>query len=217
MSTQVILLEKMDNLGEMGDVVSVRPGYARNYLLPQKKALRANKENIAYFETQKAALQAANDKKKAEAEKNRKKVEGQIVAVLRQASESGQLFGSVNSRDIAEQITEQTSVAVQRSMIVINDNFKTIGLFPLTVVLHPEVKVDVTLNIARNADEAKIQAETGKALTGEQEEEQEPQSSDDAEKDEAFFEVLPENEEAQESGSSEEPQENADDAEEKSA
>lgn len=164
MSTQVILLERVDNLGDMGDVVSVRPGYARNYLLPQRKALRASKNNLAYFEAQKKTLQAENDKRKAEAAKMAKKLEGTKVALIRQASEAGQLFGSVAGRDIAAELARATGVAVDRSMVRLNQNFKLIGLFPVEVSLHPEVKVTVTINIARSAEEAETQAKTGKAL-----------------------------------------------------
>src|SRR5690606_22225 len=106
MATQVILLEKVDHLGAMGDVVSVKPGYARNYLLPQSKALRATQENIAYFEAQKSALEKANNEKKAVAEKSAKKIEGVKIAIIRQASEGGQLYGSVTSRDIAEAVSQ---------------------------------------------------------------------------------------------------------------
>lgn len=164
MSTQVILLERVERLGAMGDVVSVKPGYARNYLLPQKKALRASKENIAYFEAQKKVLLAENDKQKAAFEKTAKKIEGTKVSMIRQASEAGQLFGSVTSRDIAAGLSEATGETIDRSQIKLNDNFKQIGLFPVAVSLHPEVKVEVTLNIARSAEEAQIQADTGKAL-----------------------------------------------------
>lgn len=164
MSTQVILLERVDNLGDMGDVVSVRPGYARNYLLPQRKALRASKNNIAYFEAQKKTLQAENDKRKAEAAKLATKLNGVKVALIRQASEAGQLFGSVAGRDIAAELSKATGVAVDRSMIRLNQNFKLIGLFPVEVSLHPEVKVTVTINIARSTEEAETQAKTGRAL-----------------------------------------------------
>lgn len=183
MSTQVILLERVEKLGNMGDVVSVKPGFARNYLLPQKKALRASKDNIAYFETQKKHLQAENDKRKKEAEKVAKKLEGAKVSIVRAASEAGQLFGSVTSRDIAEGVSEQTGEVVAKSMIKLNDNFKQIGLFPVNIFVHPEVKVEVIVNIARTNEEAKIQAETGKALiAGEEEaaEEQEVQPTDEA-------------------------------------
>ena len=164
MATQVILLEKIESLGNMGDVVNVKPGYARNYLLPQSKALRATKDNIAYFEAQKANLEKLNDEKKKEAEKVAKSLKGVTVSIVRQASEGGQLYGSVTSRDIAEAVTEATKQKIERYMITLNQNFKLIGLFPVDVVLHPEVKVAVTINIARSADEAAIQLKSGKAL-----------------------------------------------------
>lgn len=170
MATQVILLERVENLGQMGDVVSVKPGYARNYLLPQSKALRASKENIAYFDAQKKTLEAENEKKRKEAEKLAAKIKGVKVPLIRAASEAGQLYGSVNSRDIAEQLSAETKLDIQRSMVVINQNYKTIGLFDVDVVLHPEVKERITVNIARNEEEAKIQAETGKALIAEADE-----------------------------------------------
>ena len=162
--TQIILLEKVDKLGGMGDVVTVKPGYARNYLLPQKKALRASKQNLAYFEAQRKHLEAENDKAKQEAQKLAKKIEGAKAPIIRQASESGQLFGSVTSRDIADQVSEVTGEKIDRNMIRLNDNFKIIGLFDVDVALHPEVIVKVTVNIARSNEEAKIQAETGRAL-----------------------------------------------------
>lgn len=164
MPTQIILLERVEKLGAMGDVVSVKPGFARNYLLPQAKALRATKENIAYYETQKAHLQKANAEKKADAEKIAKAIEGAKVVLIRQAAEGGQLFGSVSSRDIAEELATSTKQTVTRGMVTLNQNFKTIGLFPVDVVLHPEVKVKVTVNIARSNDEAETQAKTGKAV-----------------------------------------------------
>ena len=165
MATQIILLERVENLGNMGDVVAVRPGYARNFLLPQKKALRANKENIAYFEAKKKFLQAENDKRKAEAEKLAKKLDGLKAPIVRQASEAGQLYGSVTSRDIAVQVAEQSGLSITREMIYLNQSLKTLGLFPVDVYLHPEVKVTVTMNIARSLEEAETQAKTGKVLT----------------------------------------------------
>jgi len=164
MSTQIILLERVDHLGNMGDVVSVRPGYARNYLLPQKKALRASKANIAHFEAQKKFLLAENDKRKAEAEKLAGRLKGLTVAIVRQASEAGQLFGSVNARDIAAQVAEKSGEAIDRTMVQLNQNFKLIGLFPVEVTVHPEVKVSITINIARSPEEAETQAKTGRAL-----------------------------------------------------
>lgn len=167
MTTQVILLERVDNLGNMGDVVSVRPGYARNYLLPQKKALRASKENVAYFEAQKKHLQAENDKRRGVAEKQAKKIEGLKVSVIRQASEAGQLFGSVSARDIATEAASASGEAIARSMVHVNQSYKTIGLFPVEVALHPEVKVMITVNIARSVEEAEIQLKTGRAMIAE--------------------------------------------------
>ncbi len=167
MSTQVILLERVEKLGELGEIVNVKPGYARNYLLPQKKALRASKENVAYFEAQKKTLEADNEKKRKEAEKFAKKIDGITVPVIRQASEAGQLFGSVNSRDIAAAVSEESKETITRNMVDLNQNIKTIGLIPVAVVLHPEVKVEVIVNIARTVEEAEIQAKTGRALVAE--------------------------------------------------
>jgi large subunit ribosomal protein L9 len=163
-ATQVILLERVESLGQMGDVVSVKPGFARNYLLPQKKALRASKENIAFFEAQKKHLQADNDKRKKEAEKVAKKIEGLKVPLIRQASEGGQLFGSVNARDIAAALSEVSGETINKTMVYLNQNIKMIGFLAIDINLHPEVKAQITINIARTPEEAKIQAETGRAL-----------------------------------------------------
>lgn len=163
-STQVILLERVEKLGQLGDVVNVKPGFARNYLLPQKKALRASKENVAYFEAQRKTIEADNDAKKKDAEKAAKNIDGIKVPLIRQASESGQLFGSVNARDIADAVQEASKETITRSMVRLNQNIKTIGLIDINIMLHPEVIVHVTANIARSPEEAKIQAETGRAL-----------------------------------------------------
>tara|TARA_R110002095_G_scaffold215403_3_gene209505 strand:- start:621 stop:1247 length:627 start_codon:yes stop_codon:yes gene_type:complete len=171
-STQVILLERVERLGELGEIVNVKPGYARNYLLPQKKALRASKENVAYFEAQKKTLEANYEKNKKEAEKLAKKIAGIRVPIIRQASEAGQLFGSVTSRDIANAVAEGSKETILRSMIDMNQNIKTIGLIAVDVILHPEVKVEVTINIARTVEEAKIQADLGHALVADHAEEQ---------------------------------------------
>jgi large subunit ribosomal protein L9 len=171
MATQVILLERIEKLGAMGDIVNVKPGYARNFLLPQNKALRATESNIAYFETQKATLEKANEEKKKAAEKHAKSLKGLKVALIRQAGESGQLYGSVNARDIADAINETVEQKIERNMVDLNQNFKEIGLFDVIVTLHPEVKETVTINIARTEDEAKEQAKTGKALIAETQEE----------------------------------------------
>jgi large subunit ribosomal protein L9 len=163
-ATQVILLERVESLGQMGDVVSVKPGFARNYLLPQKKALRASKENIAFFEAQKKHLQADNDKRKKDAEKVAKKIEGLKVPLIRQASEGGQLFGSVNARDIAAALSEVSGETITKTMVYLNQNIKMIGFLVIDINLHPEVKAQITINIARTPEEAKIQAETGRVL-----------------------------------------------------
>ena len=194
MATQVILLERVEKLGNMGDVVNVKPGYARNYLLPQKKALRASKDNVAYFEAQKKAIQAESDKAKKDAEKLAKKIEGIKVPLIRAASESGQLYGSVNTRDIATEAASVSGEAITRPMVKINTNFKTIGLFPVSIQLHPEVIVEITANIARSPEEAEIQAETGKALIADESEDLEEVVAEAAEAidDEALADVLEE-------------------------
>lgn len=164
MATQVILLERVEKLGKMGDVVSVKPGYARNFLLPQNKALRASKENIAYFEAQRKTLEANNEKARKEAEKLATKIKGVKVPLIRAASEAGHLYGSVNSRDIAEQLAAETKLDITRNMVLLNQNVKTIGLFDIEIALHPEVKETIVINIARSKEEAQIQADTGRAL-----------------------------------------------------
>lgn len=164
MSTQVILLERVEKLGAMGDVVTVKPGYARNYLLPQAKALRATKENIAYYEAQKANLEKLNAEKKGEAEKVAKAIEGAKVVIIRQASEGGQLYGSVTARDIAEELSASSKQTVTRGQVHLNQNFKTIGVFTVDVGLHAEVKSKITVNIARTPAEAEVQEKTGKPV-----------------------------------------------------
>ena len=168
---QVILLERVESLGQMGEVVNVKAGYARNFLLPRSKALRATQDNVAYFETQKKTLEADNIKRRGEAEKLGKKVNGIHVAIIRQASEAGQLYGSVSARDIADGIVE-AGFKVDRSQVRMDRSYKLLGLYPVKVSLHPEVIVEVTINIARSEEEAKIQEEKGEALiskTAEQE------------------------------------------------
>ncbi|HEY2033054.1 MAG TPA: 50S ribosomal protein L9 [Rhizomicrobium sp.] len=154
---QVILLERVEKLGQMGDEVKVKDGFARNFLLPKKKALRATKANREFFQTQKTQLETQNLKQKAEAEKVGKKLEGQTFALLRQAGDRGQLYGSVSPRDIADVITAG-GFTVSRTQVPLDKAIKTIGLFPLAVVLHPEVRVTVTINVARTEEEAERQA-----------------------------------------------------------
>jgi large subunit ribosomal protein L9 len=157
MPVEVVLLERVEKLGQMGQVVKVRPGFARNFLLPQKKALRATKENLAYFETRKTQLVAQNLERKGEAEQIAKTLDGVIVVVIRQAGESGQLYGSVTARDISDAVTK-AGFTVGRSQIVLEKPIKTLGLHKQRVVLHPEVAVTVTVNVAQSPEEAEMQA-----------------------------------------------------------
>ncbi|HTH96729.1 MAG TPA: 50S ribosomal protein L9 [Stellaceae bacterium] len=153
----VILLERVEKLGQMGQVVKVRPGYARNFLLPQKKALRATKDNLAYFETQRAQLEANNLRLKGEAEQVSAKLNGVSVVVLRQAGESGHLYGSVSSRDIADAVTA-AGFTIERRQVYLDTPIKTLGLHPVRIALHPEVSAQVTVNVAQSPDEAEAQA-----------------------------------------------------------
>jgi large subunit ribosomal protein L9 len=154
---QVILLERVEKLGQMGDEVKVKDGFARNFLLPQKKALRANKTNREYFQTQKAQLEARNLERKSEAAKVAEKLQGKVFVLLRQAGDRGQLYGSVSPRDIADVITAG-GFSVSRTQVPLDKAIKDIGLVPVNVVLHPEVRVGVTINVARTEDEAERQA-----------------------------------------------------------
>ncbi|MGB1945896.1 MAG: 50S ribosomal protein L9 [Candidatus Puniceispirillaceae bacterium] len=163
---QIILLERIEKLGQMGDLVNVKPGYARNYLLPQGKALRANKANMERFESERAQREADNLTKRSEAEAEAKKMDGLAVNMVRAASEMGQLFGSVTSRDIAEAVTE-AGFTINRSQVVMDRAIKTLGLTDTRIRLHPEVSVSVTVNIARSLAEAETQLKTGVAVTGE--------------------------------------------------
>jgi len=153
---ELILLERVEKLGKMGQVVKVRPGFARNYLLPQKKALRATKENLAYFETQRTQLEASNLKRKGEAEEVGAKLQGLAVVLVRQAGESGQLYGSVSSRDISDAVTG-AGFTVERQQILLDRPIKTLGIHPVRVALHPEVAVAIRVNVAQSEEEAKMQ------------------------------------------------------------
>ena len=163
---QIILLERIEKLGQMGDLVNVKPGYARNYLLPQGKALRANNSNMERFESERAQREADNLTKRTEAETEAKKMEGLAVNMVRAASEMGQLFGSVTSRDIAEAVTE-IGFTIDRSQVVMDRAIKTLGLTDTRIRLHPEVSVSITVNIARSLAEAETQLKTGVAVTRE--------------------------------------------------
>jgi large subunit ribosomal protein L9 len=153
----VILLERIESLGQMGDVVKVKPGYARNYLLPQHKAMRATKENREHFEKQRVQLEAQNLKRRDEASTVATKLEGQNVVIIRQAGEFGQLYGSVSTRDIAVAITA-AGFTVDRRQILLDLPIKVLGLHKTRVALHPEVIVSVTLNVAQTEEEAAAQA-----------------------------------------------------------
>ncbi|HEY1261797.1 MAG TPA: 50S ribosomal protein L9 [Stellaceae bacterium] len=154
---ELILLERVEKLGQMGQLVNVKPGYARNYLLPQKKALRATKENIAYFESQRAQLEATNLERRGEATQVAEKLEGLSVVIVRQAGESGQLYGSVSARDIADAVTA-AGFTVEKRQIVLDRPIKNLGVHPLRIALHPEVSVTISANVAQSAEEADMQA-----------------------------------------------------------
>ena len=160
---EIILLEHVEKLGQMGDLVTVKSGYARNFLLPKGKALRATKANREHFEAQRKQLEADNLKRKSEAEKAAEKMEGLAVTLIRAASEMGQLYGSASARDIVAASTE-AGFTLARGQIDLNTNIKTLGVFPVRVVLHPEVAVEITVNIARSQDEAKEQLKLGRAI-----------------------------------------------------
>jgi large subunit ribosomal protein L9 len=168
---QVILLERVEKLGQMGDEVKVRDGFARNFLLPKKKALRATKANREYFQGQKAQLEANNLRLKGEAEKVGQKLNGKSFTLIRQAGDRGQLYGSVSPRDVSDAM-EKAGYKVDRHQVSISQAIKAIGVFTLPVVLHPEVKVNITVNVARSEDEAERQARGEDVLTGKTEAEE---------------------------------------------
>jgi large subunit ribosomal protein L9 len=180
---QVILLERVEKLGQMGDEVKVKDGFARNYLLPKKKALRATDANREYFKTQKSQLEARNLAQKKEADSVSGKLAGKIFTMLRQAGDRGQLYGSVSPRDIADVITAG-GFSVSRSQVPLDKAIKTIGLHEVNVVLHPEVRVKVTVNVARTEDEAERQARGEDVLAEAAEEE----TAEAAPSSEALFE-----------------------------
>jgi large subunit ribosomal protein L9 len=185
---EVILLERVPKLGQMGDVVRVKDGFARNYLLPKGKALRATEENRAHFQGMKAQLEARNLEQKGEAQKVAGKVNGRKLTVLRQAAEGGQLYGSVSPRDIASLLVEQ-GFTVTRAQIALHTPIKTIGLHRVPITLHPEVEAIVELTVARNADEAQRIAR-GEDIIALREEAREGGREEAAEESatEAFFE-----------------------------
>ncbi len=159
---QVILLERVAKLGQMGDVVNVKPGYARNYLLPQGKALRASDDNIKSFEHRKSELEAQNLETRKEAQAVADKLDDASYVVIRQASDGGALYGSVSPRDVAD-LLDEAGVKVEKRQIVIASPIKTLGLHKALIHLHPEVEVEIGLNVARSAEEADMQA-SGKSI-----------------------------------------------------
>jgi large subunit ribosomal protein L9 len=154
---KVVLLERVENLGTIGDVVGVKDGFARNFLLPRHKALRATAANLKVFEAQKEQIVARNASNKSAAEKSASELDGSTYVIIRQAGDSGQLYGSVNARDVAEAVAEAGG-KVERNQIVLNTPIKTLGLHVITVRLHAEVSLTITVNVARSADEAERQA-----------------------------------------------------------
>ena len=198
---QIILLERIEKLGQMGDLVNVKPGYARNYLLPQGKALRANNANMERFESERIQREADNLTKRSEAEAEAKKMAGLAVSLVRAASEMGQLFGSVTSRDIAEAVTE-AGFTINRNQVVMDRAIKTLGLTDIKVRMHPEVSISITVNIARSLAEAETQLKTGVAVTGE--------TKDDTDADEH---VTSQSEQVESTTASADGDETADDAE----
>lgn len=179
---QIILLERIAKLGQMGDTVRVRDGYARNFLLPQGKALRANKKNLERFEGQRAQLEARNLERRQEAEAVAGKMDGESLVMIRSAGETGQLYGSVSTRDIADSLTEN-GFSIGRSQVELRNPIKTIGVHSVLIQLHPEVEVTVSVNVARSEDEAIRQA-AGEDLTAPEQdifefEEDEEEDTDD--------------------------------------
>jgi len=154
----VILLERVEKLGAIGDVVSVKNGFARNYLLPNKKALRANEANKKVFEANRAQIEADNANRRSDAEKASKGIDGKTITLIRQASNTGQLYGSVSARDLAE-ILNEDGAKLAKNQIVLDKPIKTIGVSTVRVALHPEVSVTIKVNVARSPEEAELQAQ----------------------------------------------------------
>ncbi len=167
-TVEVILLQRVEKLGQMGEVVKVKPGFARNFLLPEKKAIRASKDNLSHFEEQRAQLEAQNLKRREEAERVAERVGGLSVVIIRQAGESGSLYGSVSSRDIADACVA-AGLTIERNQVVLEHPIKTLGLATVRVVLHPEVSIPVVANVARSQEEAEKQAR-GESVTAPEEE-----------------------------------------------
>jgi large subunit ribosomal protein L9 len=170
-AVEVILLQRVDKLGQMGEVVKVKPGYARNFLLPSRRAIRASKENLARFETERTQLEAQNLRRREEAERVAERVHGIAVVIIRQAGESGSLYGSVSARDVADAATA-AGLSISRTQVVLEHPIKTLGLRAVRVALHPEVAIAIGVNVARSQEEATRQAR-GEAVAAPPEEEEE--------------------------------------------
>jgi large subunit ribosomal protein L9 len=171
-AVEVILLQRVEKLGQMGELVKVKPGFARNFLLPQKKAIRANKENLQKFEAQRAQLEALNLKRREEAERVAERVGGLSVVIIRQAGEAGSLYGSVSARDISD-ATTAAGLTIERSQVVLDHPIKTLGLRQVRVMLHPEVMIQIGVNVARSPEEAEKQSRGERVAVVEEEEEPE--------------------------------------------
>jgi len=173
---EVILLERVEKLGNMGEIVSVKSGYGRNFLLPQGKALRSNKANLAKFEAQRAALEARNAELRGEAQTEANKIDGHKFVVIRQASETGALYGSVSTRDVADQLKAE-GFTIERKQIQLEQPIKELGLHEIAVILHPEGTSNVVANVARSAEEAELQAD-GRSIADMRAEEEAAESAE---------------------------------------
>ena len=173
---EIVLLERVEKLGKIGDVVKVKPGYARNFLLPRGKALRANKQNLAKFEAERSAIEARNADAKKSAELLSESIGDLNVDIVRAASEMGQLYGSVTSRDISEAISK-AGYEVEKRLVVMDAAIKTLGLFTIKLSLHPEVSKKIVVNVARSLEEAKMQLASGEAVITNQNEESQEETS----------------------------------------
>ncbi len=219
---QVILLERIEKLGQMGDVVKVKPGYARNYLLPKKKAMRATDANLKVFESQRSQLETDNLERRSEAEAVAGKLDGLSIALIRQAGEGGQLYGSVTARDMAQALGKD-GVKVERSQVQLDKVIKVLGLHPVRLRLHPEVSVTITVNVARSEEEARSQASEGHVVSAEEQRAAEEaviqdvitevEAEEAAEAEQEAEEEAPESEAAESSSPDSESAENQDTAE----
>lgn len=177
---EVILLERVEKLGQIGDVVKVKPGYARNYLLPQKMALRATKANLAYFEEQQTQFEAVNLERRGEAEAAARRFAGLSIVLVRQASDMGQLYGSIRPQDIADGVND-AGVTLEHKQVKLDHPIKTIGLHKVRIALHPEVAVEITANVARSEAEAELQAKAGMPVPAPGAETEAAEAEDDGE------------------------------------